>query len=93
MTRCPFCGSDKISRKDEPENSKTIHKGLPEHFTRGKWSYFVCEDCFQKSTDETSLTNRSDIDFVFTVVCGRIFLYIGNKSAWVESDREVVQFT
>jgi len=89
---CPFCGSHNTERHDEPKDSKTISKGLPLEFINGEWSYFVCKDCFKKSTDETQPI-YADNDFVFTVVRGRIFEYIGKKQTWIEIDRQVVQFT
>jgi hypothetical protein len=89
MIKCPFCGSDKLEKHNEPAHSKTIHKGLPTWFLDTDWFYYVCRDCFENSRKDFK------IDFVFTVISGRYFLYIGEQKQWVLKGmlREVVEFT
>lgn len=90
--KCPFCGSTNISAPHkEVYDSHTIRGGLPKTFTNDEWFYYVCKDCFKRAREH----NWKGTDFVFTLVNGEYFLFIGEKKIWVNNnkEKEVVQFT
>lgn len=90
MIKCPFCGSDKLAMHTEKKGSHLISKGLPAYFLDRDWFYYVCNDCF-----EIAKHGNYKLDFIFTVVSGKYYLYIGEKGAWLPKGmpREVVEFT
>jgi hypothetical protein len=91
MNKCPICGSTNLSQRIEKEKNKTMWKGLPTHYVKDGWIYYLCNDCFEKAK-----ANNYKGEFVCAFVDGQSYLFLGGSQVWVPIGKplkEIVQFT
>jgi hypothetical protein len=81
MKQCLSCGSKGIERRVTRGNG-TNNSGLPRDYVKDEWIYYICYYC---------LGNEKDCCFVF--IGKKVFVWKDETKSWVESFKEIVEFT
>jgi hypothetical protein len=91
MNRCPICGSTNLEEKIVEKKENTLYTGLPRHYVKDGWMYYICQDCF-----ESWKRNNYKGEFVCAFVNGQSYLFLRGNQIWIPIGKplkEIVQFT